>query len=594
MKPSGFTLVEIVIGTAVFLVVALACYQAYVGLFKLVKANQTKILALNLANEELEIVRNLSYANVGIVDGIPNGKVPHVQNLTRGGVPFVLTTTIRNIDLPFDGTLGNVPNDLSPADNKLVEVLVECADCAGFTPITLSADVAPKGLETASTNGALFVKVFDANGLPIEGATIHIENNKVFPAIKIDDLTNNNGLLQIVDAPPGAEAYEITVTKSGYSTVKTYSSGAPGNPTPVQPHATVAIQQVTQISFAIDRLSQLSFKSLTSTCAPVSDFDFSLISSKMIGVSLPKYSKNLVTDGVGLYSNSAMEWDTYNVANLDTVYDLAGINPLNPVVLNPNTTQSVSLIVVPKNPKSLLITVKDGSTNLPVTNAYVLVTGPSAYSAAKITERGFINQTDWSGGAGQSSFNDQTKYFSNDGGIETSNPVGDLKLSGDAGAYALSGILESSTIDTGSASNFYNLIWSPTNQPAAAGAASVRFQFATNATLTSTTTWDFKGPDGTSDSYYTTSDAVLNSLHNGDRYVRYKVFLASVSSAATPNISDVSFTYTSDCTPPGQVIFSGLVSGTYDVSVGKSGYSTSTASLSVSSNWLEKEMILTP
>lgn len=593
-KNRGFTLVEAIVGIGVFVVIASASYQAYLSLFALINQNQYKILALNLANEQFEIIRNLSYADVGIPDGIPNGKVPHIQNLTRGGVPFVVTTTIRNIDLPFDGQIGSTTkNDLSPADNKAVDVEVTCSTCKNFTSITLSTTVAPKNLETASTNGALSIKVFDSNGVPVKDADVHIVNNSVNPNIVIDDVTDSDGILQVVDAPPGTNTYQITVSKTGYSTDMTYTPGAVGNPTPTKPHATVIIQQLTQISFSIDRLSTFTFSSVTPECVVVPSLDFSMKGEKVIGTNIPKYTQNLITNGSGIYSNSTMEWDSYTVTGIDGSYDIIGINPLNPIALGPNATQNVSLIVAPKNAKSLLITVKDNATQLPITNATVRVTYDD-YDSTLITGRGYINQTTWSGGAGQVDYTDQTKYFADDSNISASSPAGELKLKNAFGEYNSSGILESSTIDTGSASNFYNIIWTPTDQPVQAGSNSVRFQFATNATSTATTTWTYKGPDGTASTYYTSANSSLSSVHNGDRFARYKAFLASQSTTTTPNISDVSFTETSSCTPPGQVVFSGLSSGTYHVQVGKSGYATTTDDVVVNAAWQEKEIILSP
>ncbi len=594
-KKKGFTLVETIVSIGVFLVISTAAYQAYVSLFTLINQNQYKILALNLANEQFEIIRNLSYVDVGIPGGIPNGKIPHIQNLTRGGVPFTVTTTIRNIDLPFDGQIGSsTKNDLSPADNKGVEVEVTCSTCKNFTSISLTTNVAPKNLETASTNGALLIKVFDANGIVVPDASVHIVNTNVTPNIVIDDVTDVDGLLQVVDAPPGANTYQITVTKSGYSTDRTYTPGASGNTTPTKPHATVIIQQLTQISFSIDKLSTLAFSSVTPECVVVPSIDFSLNGLKNIGTGISKYSQNLITNGSGIYSNPAMEWDSYTVTGIDGTYDIIGINPLNSISLGPNTTQNVSLIVVPKNAKSLLITVKDAVTQLPVTNAVVHVTYSSSYNQTQTTGRGSINQTDWSGGGGQVAYTDLSKYFVDDENIDTSSPTGELKLRNVFGSYNPSGTMESSTIDTGSESNFYNLVWNPTDQPVISGTNSVRFQFATNATTTATTTWTYKGPDGTSATYYTSANSPLSTAHNGDRYARYKIYLSSVSTTTTPNISDVSFTVTSSCTPPGQVVFSGLPTATYHIEVSKSGYVTSIADVSVSSAWLEKEIILSP
>ncbi len=156
------------------------------------------------------------------------------------------------------------------------------------------------------------------------------------------------------------------------------------------------------------------------------------------------------------------------------------------------------------------------------------------------------------------------------------------------------GWLESSTFNTGSASNFYNIVWQPQDQPVDAGVDSVRFQIATgNAEVPAT--WNFLGPDGTAQSYYTTSDSNINPVHNNDQYLRYKIFLQTASSTFTPNIADVSFTFTSQCTPPGQVIFTGLLPDTYTLTISKSGYQNSVVNnITVPSSWQQQEVILSP
>ena len=578
----AFTLIETLVGIAVFVVVSTAIYQAYVSLFNFISLNQYKIVALNLANEQFEIIRNLSYSNVGIPGSIPNGTIPHIQNINRSGIDFIVTTTIRNVDQPFDGTIGGTPNDLSPADNKLVVVEVNCPTCINFTPLTLTTTIAPKSLETSSANGALLIKVFDASGVPVSGANVSIRNYQATTTIAIDDVTNSSGVLQIVDAPPGIEAYEIYVSKSGYSSDRTYPNGGIGNPNPSKPHATVIVQQVTQISFSIDKISSITFNSVKSDCVAIPNVDFSLKGAKQIGTNVYKYNKNLATNNLGIYSSTTMEWDYYTVTGTDSAYDIAGINPLNPISLNPNVSQSVLLIVSPKDPRTLLVTVKDSSSLLPLTDATVRLRKGSVFDRTQITGRGSINQTDWSGGA----------YSYNDGNVDVSNPSGDLTLQYVFGAYNPSGVLESTTIDTGSVSNFYNLDWLPAGQPVGAGSDSVKLQFATNAVITGTTTWDYKGPDGTSATYYTVPNSPISSVHNGDRYARYKVYLNTISATNTPIVSDVSFTVTSSCTPPGQVIFSDLDSGTYRLDVTKTGYNAFGQDVDVNVDWIEQEVIL--
>ncbi len=587
----GFTLVELLVGVAVFSIIIVGVYDSYVSIFNVVSASKAKIDAVDLINEQLEIARNLPYSDVGVVSGIPNGKLIHSQTVSRDSFAFTVVTTVRNIDDPFDGVLGGTPNDISPSDYKLVEIEVSCATCKSFTPMVVTGRVAPKNLESASTEGALFVRVFDANGNPISDAAVHVENNLASPAIRIDDVTNNQGMLQLVGVPPGNNAYEITVTKSGYSTDKTYAVTV-GNPNPAKIHATVVVQQVTQLSFVIDRLSTFAISSVTDTCSPVSSVDFSLVGNKVIGSnpSVLKYSQNKVTDGSGLLTLNNIEWDTYTFTNIDAVYDLVGINPLSPVSIAPNSTQNVQLIMKTVDPDTLLVTVKDSATGLPLSGVSVTLS-KSGYTYTKITGLGFLGQTDWSGGSGQATSTDSTKYLSSDNNIDIDNPTGDIILKRVFGEYVPSGMLISSAFDTLGSSNFQQIQWNPIDQPASAGTPNVRVQIATNK---DGYTWDFLGPDGTSGTYYTATNRNINSIHNTDRYLRYKVLLDTVSTTTSPNMSDISFTYTFSCTPPGQVYFNSLSSGSYTLHLEKDGYNSQDVSVSVSSPWQSKDIIMLP
>jgi hypothetical protein len=286
-----------------------------------------------------------------------------------------------------------------------------------------------------------------------------------------------------------------------------------------------------------------------------------------------------------------MEWDTYTVVPTDTSSDIAGLNPLNPITLNANTSQQAQIIAVPRNPRSLLITVKDSATQLPISGAIVTLT-KSGFTDTQTTGKGFINQTDWSAGSGQSVYTTTGQYWNDDGNIDTTTTAGLIKLRSSFGTYNTTGVLQSSTFDTGSLSNFYTITWSPVDQPVAVGPDSVGIQIAT-ATTTNPATWNFLGPDGTSATYYTVPAMTINSVHNNDRYLRYKLFLTTATATSTPSISDVAFTFTSSCTPPGQVIFSGLSSGTYHVHVTKTGYTDFDYDVAASSNWIEVPVVMT-
>lgn len=587
----GVTLVEMLVGAALFLVIATGIYGAFQSVLTVISASRAKIVAMDLANERFELIRNLPYEDVGISGSIPNGLLPHVETFVRSGFTFQATTTIRNIDDPFDGTIGGSPNDLSPADSRLVEIEIGCATCKNFAPVFVNSRVGPKNLETSSTNGALFIRVFDANGQPVPDADVRIVNSAAVPAILIEDTTNINGMLQIVDAPPGVNQYQITVSKSGYTTDRTYTPGASGNPNPTKPHATVVIQQVTQISFVIDRVSTMNFSSTNVSCTPIGGIDFNLTGSKLIGTGpdVYKYNQDKITDGSGELTVTNMEWDTYPITLIDGTYDLIGTNPLLPVSLLQNTTQDIDFIVATKNPRTLLVAVKDSATGLPLENASVQLQ-KSGYDTTLVTERGFVSQTDWAGGGGQGTSTDSTRYLSSSG-IAVNNPSGEIKLNGSFGFYDASGNLESSTFDVGSPSNFHQLLWLPGDQPADVGAQSVKMQIASN---NDTVTWDFVGPDGTSGSYYTSPISDISTVHNGDQFLRYKMYLSTASTTLTPNISDISMTFSSLCVPPGQVAFSGLSSGAYTLSITLAGYQTYSASVNISAPWQLESISLLP
>ncbi|MBI3627595.1 MAG: hypothetical protein HY220_02520 [Candidatus Sungbacteria bacterium] len=584
-RVSGFSLIEVVVGVGVFLIISVGVYSVYKGILNANRLTRARIEAISLANEEIELARNLPYAEVGTIGGIPSGVISQSQSTTRDGIPFTITTTIRSIDDPFDGTIGGNPNDTAPADYKLVEIAIACTACSSsFQPVIFTTTVAPKNLEGASTNGALFIRAFDAAGLAIPEANVHIQNNLITPNISIDDTTNNQGLLQLIDVPPSINGYQITVTKSGYSTDKTYPPGGNGTTTAVLPHATVAQQTVTQTSFAVDRVGSLDAATVNNVCNGIADISYVVSGSKLVGTNpnVLKYRTALATDSNGNQHVANLEWDSYNAAIAASGYTLAGSIPILPLNLSPNTNQSLTFVLAAKPAESILVTVRDAATLLPLTGAEVNLSGGS-YNQTQTTGQGFFNQTDWSGGPGQTLFADPSAYFFDDGNIDANSPAGDVILKQVFGQYVASGYLESSTIDFGTSINYGTIAWAPASEPPQTGPSSVRFQIATSNDA-ATTTWNFLGPDGTAGTYYVASGTNINAIHNLNRYLRYRMYLQTANASYTPDVADVSITFNTGCIPPGQVFFSGMNSGSYTLQVSKSGYSTSTTPVSISGN----------
>ncbi|EKD67435.1 MAG: hypothetical protein ACD_48C00409G0001, partial [uncultured bacterium] len=243
----GFSLLEIVVAVGIFAIFAIGIYSGIQFVFKLVYNSRVRIIETSLLNEQIENIRNMSFYDVGIVNGSPSGLLERIVTTTRNNIDFEITRTIRNIDDPFDSTIDGVPQDISPADYKFVDVSVICVSCQQKEPVIMSTYIAPKYLEGDPTHGALFIKVFDANGQAVPGATVHIVSESTNPTYGFYDTTDNDGRLAVVDLAAGIEAYAITITKEGYTTDATVASTV-ANPNPTKPFGTVIAQNVSEIT----------------------------------------------------------------------------------------------------------------------------------------------------------------------------------------------------------------------------------------------------------------------------------------------------------------------------------------------------------
>jgi len=586
LRSRGFSLVEIIVGAALIAIVSISVYQAYSSVMRLSRGSGNKVTAILIANEQIEILHNLPYANVGEVGGIPSGLMAHLATVTRNNNTFTVNTTIRNVDDPFDNSF---PADTSPADYKLASVVVTCTSCTESTVVSLTTTIAPKNLENVTTNGALYITVLNALGLPVPSATVDIVNTA--QGLNFSDTTDVNGLLKIYDVPPASLAYSITATKDNYSTDKTYEPTT-ANPSPAKRALTVAASQITNTTFSIDTLADLSVTSTDGSCSSVGGYSFILQGNKTIGTNdgdpVYKYSTALTTSGAGTLAVNDLEWDAYSVVSDDTAYDLAGTLAVQPLNITPGQAATASLILKARNPSSLMVVVKDQATRLPISHASVTLKAGSD-TMTQTTGVGSLMQSDWSGGATQINFIDPTKFYDSDGNIQISTS-GELSLLKQGSVYSTSGWLISSTFDLKTAGSLYKITWVPLPQPAGTGNDSVKFQIASN---NDNTTWGFVGPDGTASSYYTLTNNTIGSEHASKRYIRYKLFLNSESNAVTPIVNNVTFQFTTSCTPSAEVLFQGLAKTAVELTATAPGYSDySQIDIVINKDWQEYDVYL--
>lgn len=579
-KKNGSSLIEVLIGVLLLTMFAFSLYTSLIYILNVLSRTSGIIAIHSILTERIEFIKNLNYADVGVVGGVPNGIIPATETYIRDDRTIVLSFYVRNIDDPFDGTIGGTPNDTAPSDYKLIEIHGICTGCPNGTVEDMVIRVSPKGLENSTGNGALFINVFDSSGLALNDANVKIANNLVTPHILINDITDADGFLRIVDTPTSTEGYEITVTRPGYSTDNTTSPTDPDNPNPLKPYATVASGQITSISFAIDALGSYSMSTTDYLCKPVGNVDYNLKGTKLIGTSpdISKFSTSSETSTLGSASHS-LEWDNYVLNWTDLNNIISGVTPFgsSTFTVSPSVAISRKYIVASSTPKSLLITVVESGTSALINNATVTLTkGGTIYTAT--TGMATVSETDWSA----NNFTDKSQ-------IDTDTNPGAFAMTLSGGIYSTSSVswIISKTIDFGSTAVPKFFSFNPVVQP---DLTLIQYQIASNNDNSS---WNFIGPDGTSDSFYT-GDSIISSEHNNKRYLRYKFYLSTQDEFQTPIVTGLTISFSGGCVPGHQYLFGGLSSGTYDISVDKAGYNSYSSTIDVSNNTEEFIVIMTP
>lgn len=580
----GFSLIEVLVGTTIFVLFALGIYGGIVAAEKISYRSRMSNLENAILTEQIESIRNLPYASVGVVGGTPPGTIATSTILSRSGTFFTLTASVKSVDDPSDGQ-GGSDLDHNTDDYRAVDLAVTCKSCTTPAVAKVSSNIRP------NAKNALNIKVLDASGSPLTGASVSIVD--AINSSTTNGVTGSDGTLvtKLVNVATGTFRYNITVSKSGFSSDYT-SFPSTNNPSPTKLPATVVDGASTDLTFSIDQVSpQLTVRPLDNSgnCGNyAASTNLTLNGSKLIGFpNIYKYSQSFTTNGSSdLSVGGGLEWDNYSVSVSGTGYDLAGSIPPLPVSLWPGMSQNLFLSLSAHTTNSLLVTVKDANTGLPVGGAGIRVYG-AGYDSTLTTDSGggFVGQTDWSGGSGQATFSVANKYATDGTLLEINSPAGDLVLKKSGSNFNASGDLESSTFDLGGNYNIRNIIATPTAQPTLSSPNSVLLQVA--ASSSSAGPWNYYGPNGTGATFYTPTNTVFFYSGNTYRYVRYRIFLngntyyLSTDPNYTPDVSDIYLTYTNGCTPAGQKYFGSLNAQPYNVQVTKAGYTAVSTTLNV-------------
>jgi len=252
----GFTLLEVSVSLAVVSLLMLGFYEMTLLSLKVTADNSYIVEATEIGNERMEKIRNLKYDDVGTQTGSPHGVIPEHETVTRSGT-YDVHTMIIFYDDPYDGTLASGTDSIF-VDYKIVTIDVSWQGRFGPKKITVFSKVVPNTEETLSGYGLLKLITVDAGGAVVPNASIHINNAST--SVNADYESDNNGQFYIA-LLPSFEGYEVTVTKTGYSTEKTYARDAINlNPTKVNLSVYNGVK--TEESFSIDHLADFTVRTV--------------------------------------------------------------------------------------------------------------------------------------------------------------------------------------------------------------------------------------------------------------------------------------------------------------------------------------------
>jgi len=254
----GFTLVELLIASALVSLVFGGLLLAFSQTLKIINISKSELTATSLANNRMEYFKSLPYNQVGTVSGIPSGNIPQNSIITSNGIVFQERVLVEYVDDVADGQDTATTSDSNgiSADYKKIKLEYFWNVGDGTSSISIFSNIVPRSIETNNGGGTVKVNVIDSNSSPVLGANVRLINNTTTTTIDVTKNTDSSGVT-LFSGAPAASGYELLVTKSGYSTDKTYEATTT-NPTPIVSNFSVVESSVSTLTFKIDKLSDIN------------------------------------------------------------------------------------------------------------------------------------------------------------------------------------------------------------------------------------------------------------------------------------------------------------------------------------------------
>jgi len=300
----GFSLIEVLITSAILLLVFGGLFVAFNSSLKLVSESRIKTTALTLANDRMEFLRSLSYNDIGTILGVPAGNIPQNRTVVFNGVTFNERVLVEYVDDPADGLAEEDENGIL-ADYKRVKIEYSWTVGERSDSLFLVSNIVPASIETDGGGGSLRVRVFDAGAELLEGISVRLVNETTEPKIDVTRSTTDKGTA-LFTGVPSASSYEVFVFSPGYSEEQTRQATV-SLPNPILSPVTVTEGGISSVDLRVDRLSnlELNFVKNKNINSYTEDFSSAINFESLSGVTISG-GEMVLENTAGVFANEGL------------------------------------------------------------------------------------------------------------------------------------------------------------------------------------------------------------------------------------------------------------------------------------------------
>lgn len=246
------------VAITVMLIVMAGIAAGATGGLTLARGNSNRVVAANIADEQIGEVRAMDFADIP--------QTVTTTNVTRGAATYVVTQSAEMVYLGADGSCESPSGPFNTNELSYLRVVVEVAwqRMDGIDPVRSETIIDPPVADFDPYRGHLAVKVTDRDGAPVRNMRVQLVDKEMpgdaTPEYNNFETTDDQGCaffgnLQVI---PGDTVgnYHVRLNEPGWVDRASGLSDTSGqSPEPV---VTVVSAQLRKIEFAYDRAAFLN------------------------------------------------------------------------------------------------------------------------------------------------------------------------------------------------------------------------------------------------------------------------------------------------------------------------------------------------